>query len=236
MSEWWTYTLSDFLLFSSSTYDRLFELYNAAIWPLQVATGALGLAAAALLARARSGARAVLAILCAACLWVALAFLYRRYATINWAAVYFAWVFGLEAVLIAHTALFSGTARLRRPAGAAAVGIAILLVSILAWPLSAPLWHGGWRRAQIFGVAPDPTAVGILGVLLALDVRRRWSLMVLPATWCAISGVTLLAMKAPDAAACPVAAAVAGVLAVRQARSPRGALATVPAHPPEAPG
>ena len=33
MSEWWTYHLSDFLLFAPRTYYRLFELYNAAIWP-----------------------------------------------------------------------------------------------------------------------------------------------------------------------------------------------------------
>ena len=37
MSEWWTYTLSDFLLFSPRTYYRLFELYNDEIWPAQIA-------------------------------------------------------------------------------------------------------------------------------------------------------------------------------------------------------
>ena len=50
MSEWWTYHLSDFLLFSPRTYYRLFELYNAAIWPAQIV--ALG---------AGSGGRAALA-------------------------------------------------------------------------------------------------------------------------------------------------------------------------------
>ena len=29
MSEWWTYRLSNFLLFSPRTYYRLFELYNS---------------------------------------------------------------------------------------------------------------------------------------------------------------------------------------------------------------
>ena len=33
MSEWWTYRPSDFLLFAPRTYYRLFELYNAEIWP-----------------------------------------------------------------------------------------------------------------------------------------------------------------------------------------------------------
>ena len=48
MSEWWTYTLSDFLLFSPRTYYRLFEIYNAAIWPAQIVALGLGLAMPAL--------------------------------------------------------------------------------------------------------------------------------------------------------------------------------------------
>jgi len=43
MSEWWTYRLSDLLLFSPRTYYRLFELYNAAIWPAQVLAVVIGL-------------------------------------------------------------------------------------------------------------------------------------------------------------------------------------------------
>src|SRR5438477_416793 len=49
MSEWWTYSLSDFLLFSPRTYYRLFELYNAAIWPEQIAAVGLGIVLLALL-------------------------------------------------------------------------------------------------------------------------------------------------------------------------------------------
>ena len=44
MSEWWTYHLSSFLLFSPHTYGRLIERYNAAIWPWQLAGLAAGLA------------------------------------------------------------------------------------------------------------------------------------------------------------------------------------------------
>ena len=33
MSEWWSYSPSDFLLFSARTYYRLFEIHNAALWP-----------------------------------------------------------------------------------------------------------------------------------------------------------------------------------------------------------
>ncbi len=49
MSEWWTYSLSDFLLFSPRTYYRLSELYNIAIWPAQIVMLALGVALVVLL-------------------------------------------------------------------------------------------------------------------------------------------------------------------------------------------
>ena len=51
MSEWWTYRLSSFLLFSPHTYGRLIERYNASIWPWQLAGLAAGLAIAYVLVR-----------------------------------------------------------------------------------------------------------------------------------------------------------------------------------------
>ena len=44
MAEWWTYSISDFLLFSPRTYYRLFELYNADLWPAQILAILLGTA------------------------------------------------------------------------------------------------------------------------------------------------------------------------------------------------
>ena len=38
MTEWWTYRLDSFLLFSARTYQRLLESYNAEVWPLQMVT------------------------------------------------------------------------------------------------------------------------------------------------------------------------------------------------------
>lgn len=53
MSEWWTYTLSDFLMSSPQTYWRLVERYNLAIWPAQMAGAASGLAIVMLVVRDR---------------------------------------------------------------------------------------------------------------------------------------------------------------------------------------
>jgi hypothetical protein len=202
MSEWWTYTLSDFLLFSPRTYYRLFELYNAAIWPAQIAAVAAGVFLAALARRGGEAAGRLAAGILAGCwLFVALAFHAARYATINWAAVYFAWAFGLEAALL----LWFGVVRraiVLEPAGRGfprRAGLAILVFALAALPLLGPLRGRPWRQVELFGVAPDPTAVGALGVLLFAAVRPRRRLLAIPVLWCAVSGATLLAMKEPGA-------------------------------------
>src|SRR5262245_18153505 len=98
MSEWWTYTLTDFLLFSPRTYYRLFELTNTDVWPLQLVTLTLGAAIAFLVWRVSAwSGRAVASILAALWLFVAWAYLLERYDTINWAARYFAIAFVLQA-------------------------------------------------------------------------------------------------------------------------------------------
>src|SRR5688572_9847216 len=101
MAEWLSYSIADFLLFSPRMYYRLFEIYNREIWPAQILAVALGIAIVMLL---HSGfpmrTTFVLVILGLLWLWVAWAFHFRRYATINWAAVYVAAAFAFEAVAL----------------------------------------------------------------------------------------------------------------------------------------
>lgn len=197
MPEWWTYTLSDFLLFSPRTYYRMIERYNAAVWPGQLV--ALGLAVAIAWQLFRPGrwqGRIVFAILAVLWAWAAWAFLWKRYATINWAATWFALAFGLEAVLLAGIGLVRrgmsfGLKRDRR----SAVGLGLFLAAVLLYPVLAPVLGRGWRQAEVFGLMPDPTAIGTIGLLLLAEGGlRRWALIV-PVLWWVNSGATLLAMR-----------------------------------------
>lgn len=199
MSEWWTYRLADLLMFSAKTYYRLFERYNTAVWPAQCIVLAIG--GAIFLCALRSGARGarLAAILLAACwLWVAWAFFWQRYATINWAANYFAAAFLLQALLL----LWLGGQR-THPGGLAPagppriVGAALLGFAVLVFPALAPLSGRPWQQAEIFGIAPDPTALATLGVLLV--ARAPWQLWPLPLLWCAVSAATLYTMQSADA-------------------------------------
>ncbi len=224
MSEWWTYTLSDFLLFSPRTYDRLVELHNAAIWPAQIITVGLGLAILVLPGRTAGSGRIIASILAACWLFVAVAFHATRYATINWAAVYFAWAFGLEGALLIWAGAVRGALAFERPLGAAArAGLWIFLFALAVMPLVGPLLGKNWRQVEIFGVMPDPTAVGTLGLLLVATGRGRWMLFIVPVIWCAISGATVMAMKAPLAWIPPLSAVLVVSLAIRQGMARRRA-------------
>ena len=222
MSEWWTYSLSDFLLFSPRTYYRLFELYNLAVWPWHVLAIVLGLAVLVLWLRRRSLAgslgrrhpRHLLAV--------------RRV--------------GLPARPLRHHQL--GGQLFRRgfcdrgaaagldglnpqPAVAAPSGtVAGSKSGSASSPLvlaaaDRPAARPAVAQAELFGAAPDPTVVATLGVLLMAH-RVPWALMVVPLLWCAITGATLWTMAAPDAWVTPVAALGALGLAVYRLSSARG--------------
>src|SRR5215472_278801 len=139
MSEWWTYRLSSFLLFSPRTYYRLFELYNRDLWPAHLLAVALGLAVAALWRPHVWCGRAVAAILAACWLTVAWAYLYQRYDTINWAAKYFALAFVLEALLLIASGVVRNRLILRGLNDAfGRLGVATLIFALGVQPLLDP--------------------------------------------------------------------------------------------------
>jgi hypothetical protein len=220
MAEWWTYTLQDFLLFSPRTYYRLFELYNAAVWPAQILALALSLAIPFLLRRpSQRNSRIIAALLAVAWLVVAWAYFHLRYATINWIGSYFAIGFAVEGLLL----LWLGVARSQlnfAPAGRSGrIGLGLYLIALLIMPLLALIYIRSFLQAELFGLAPDPTAVGTLGLLLAARGRHVINLLIIPLTWCVVSAATLWAMGAP-ASWVMIAAAVACVLALfRKARA-----------------
>jgi len=58
-------------------------------------------------------------------------------------------------------------------------GMALLIFALLLQPLIGPLIGREWSGVELFGLAPDPTVCGTLGVLLAAD-RIRWELVIIP--------------------------------------------------------
>jgi len=175
--EWWTYGLSDFLMFSPRVHARLVAAYNEAAWPAQVPALLAGAALLALAAKARL-ALALLALAWATTGW---AFHWSRYADIFLGAPWLAGACGLQALLC-----LAAIALPPREPGAPArrSGLLVLAAGLVLWPLATALAAEDWRRAEVFGLMPDPTALVTLGWLLAnrtLPGRARIALAVLPA-------------------------------------------------------
>lgn len=165
MTEWWTYRLHDFVLFAPATWMRLFERYHAALWPAQPVALALG-ALLLLCAVQRRGRSLALGLAAAGWLWVSAVFHAQWFAQINWAAP------GLTAIAALQAALLAGSAA--SPGGWAAdglrrrIGLLLLCLAVAAGPC-LPLLGG---RAEVFGLTPDATALGTVGLLLCVAWRK----------------------------------------------------------------
>jgi hypothetical protein len=191
MSEWWTYRLSDFLMFSPATYWRVVERYNRDVWPLQVVMLVVGVCLLWLVAARRPMTpKVVPAVLAAVWAWVGWAFHAERYAQINWAAEYFAWAFWVQAaLLLVFAATGSGDERTGR-SKAGVTGMVLAVIGVLLYPLAAGMTSGDWARAEVFGVMPDPTALATLGLILAMVRPHRVWIAIIPVLWLAVGAAT----------------------------------------------
>lgn len=181
MSEWWTYRLSDFLMFSPRSYWRLVEAYNRELWPGPAVAFLVGLVALWLAWRStRKRVRLLALLLAGAWAWVAYAFHLQRYSTIFLGATYLAYAFAVQAVVFlwAASAPPNDLGQRRR------TGLLLAAAGVLLPPLLPLVFARPWQQAEVFAWMPDPTAVATLGLVIATGMRARgiptWLLALLP--------------------------------------------------------
>lgn len=211
------YTLSDLMLFSPRVYYRLFELHNADVWPMQILTLIFGVVLLVLLARRHAQwSTLALAGLGMIWIWVGLSYLWMSYATINWAAVYLVPLFVLEGLLLIWIGIRNR--QMSWSAGTSAAHISVVLLAFFAiciYPLIAGLMGRSWYSAEIFGIAPDPTAIATLALLIPIRSKIAWLAFTVALVWCLVSGLTLWTMNSDDfiiLASCICAAIVVALL------------------------
>ena len=221
MSEWWTYSPQNLLMFSARTYYRLFERHNAALWPAHVAALLAGAVLLVLLWRRPDARTARLAggVLAAGWLVVVVAYFWLRYATIHTGGRWFAAAFAGQALAL----IWCGVVRPRlelesKPTVRRRIGLGLFLFSVLFYPLVGRLLGRPWLHAEVFGLAPDPTVLATLGLLL-MARRAAWWLWIVPVAWCFFSAMTLWSLHAPEALGMGMVPLVCVVLAFRYGRS-----------------
>ncbi|MCE3273258.1 MAG: putative rane protein [Ramlibacter sp.] len=190
MTEWWSYGLSDFLMFSPQSYWRLVARHNEAGWPAQVLGQAAVLALPLLMARKGVGSRRA-ALLLLALAWAAVGWSFhaRLYAEIFLAAPWLAAACAAQSLILLLAALRTWQGETK---GAwRATGLALLAAAAL-YPLLAPLTGHPMREAEVFGWMPDPTALATVGALCLLPMHLgvRLALGALPALSLALGMAT----------------------------------------------
>jgi len=194
MGELASYRLSDFILFTPTAYYRQFELYNQAIWPLHILAISFVLVMLyALWKKPVWAGRLVALLLVVSWGWVAWAFLYQRFYQIHVVADGYAFGFVLQAGLITwygvirnrFTLLVSNPLRIK-------MASALLFVAFIFYPFIAFISGRSWMQFEMFALAPDPTVLATLAILLFYKVPIV--LYAIPLIWMLLSAMTLLVM------------------------------------------
>jgi hypothetical protein len=178
----------------------VFGEYNATIWPLIVLFYLLGTTSVALLFRP-SRASTLFISLNLAAMWLVngVGYHWTFFREINPAAAIFGAVFVLQAVLLVLLSLRNPKLRfIARRDARSAVGLMLVLFATVLYPLWG--WHTGhvWPQMPAFDVAPCPTTIFTIGILLMGSWQVvRW-LLILPGLWAAVGGSAAILLGVPQ--------------------------------------
>lgn len=171
--------------FTIKQFLGVFVDYNAAIWPAQIGMYILGLIAVmALRSKRPSATRLILFILALMWAWNAIGYHFLYFSSINPAANIFAGFYVLQAFLFAMCAtvttgiLFKVERDYR-----SAIGLSFVVYAMAIYPVLGVRAGHGLMMGPMFGVAPCPTTIFSIGMLML--ARGRWVawLSIIPVMW-----------------------------------------------------
>ena len=212
--------MSRLVPFTREVFLGLFEQYNAAVWPGQFAAYAVGiLILLSAVRRQKGNGPLIAAALAAAWIWNAVAYHMVHFATIVWAAWAFGAAFVLQGLLFLVTGVVRDRLAFRFEGGVIGwAGIGVALFAMIGYPLIGILTGQSLPRIPPFGLAPCPTAIFTLGVLLLAEPPVPLHLLIVPVLWSIVGGSAAWVLGVPQDLALPVAAVLTIVLAIGKNR------------------
>ncbi len=196
--------------FTLQQFFDVFASYNAAIWPAQIVAYVVGLAVVASLGRKWLHApRFILLALASMWLWNGIGYHFLFFAEVNPVAKVFAGVFVVQAILLAGWAFArpSLTFEVSRDARSA-TGLIFILFAMFIYP-ALGFWAGhGFMSGPMFGVAPCPTTIFTIGLLLLARGQLVAALAIIPFLWSLVGLAAALQFGMYEDLALPVASAV----------------------------
>jgi hypothetical protein len=202
--------------FTTKEFFQVFEAYNLAIWPAQVAAYLLGIIAIwSVFSKSTLSDRLTSGILTAFWIWIGVFYHILHFAAINRAAYVFGLVFVVQGVLffvdgVVYKKLsFRASRSFRFVAGACLVTYALVVYQLLGM---AAGHH--WPGIPVFGVAPCPTVIFTFGLLLWAAKRLPFWISVIPLLWALVGTTAAVSLGVPQDYGLAVAGIVYIVFAV----------------------
>jgi hypothetical protein len=188
------------LPFSRTEFLQVFAAYNAAVWPMQFIAAGLGVLAVMLLFRRPKWAdRAIAAVLCTFWLAMAIGYHWTYFSAINDAAYVFAALFALAALVFLMEGVIRGRMNFSIILGFRAwLATALVVYSFVAYPLLGLLVTHPYPETPLFGIAPCPTTIFTLGLLLLVRHPRPWVPALIPLLWSVIGGSAAFLLDVPQ--------------------------------------
>lgn len=176
--------------FTADQFFHVFARYNEAVWPAQIFLNLLALAAIVIIFQTRPWTdRAISIILSLLWTWMAVAYHFAFFASINPAAWGFGILFILGAIAFAYWGAFKGMLRFRFQRSPSVYAGAVLMVyALLLYPLIGFATGHRFPAAPTFGL-PCPTTIFTIGVLLSMITPAPRSVFAVPLLWSAIGSI-----------------------------------------------
>lgn len=203
--------------FTVEQFFAVFAVYNAAIWSVQILAYAFGfVAVGALWSNSLIGKRLILSTLAILWGWNGIAYQLVFFAPINSAAKGFAAIFVLQAILFATSSITKNNLLFKvRLDLRSALGLGFILYALLIYELLGYVAGHGLMKGPLFGVAPCPTTIFTIGILLLADGGLVLWLAVIPIVWSLIGSSAAVLLGVPEDFGLAVAAMALLIMLVK---------------------
>jgi hypothetical protein len=206
--------------FTIEQFFEVFKNYNETIWPAQILAYGLGALALVLAFRTSRISNLIISgILALFWIWMGLFYHILHFSVINPAA----WIFGMAFILqgllfLVAGALFEKLAFRFHMKPLPVIGACFILYAMVIYPLLGRSFGHLYPLAPMFGVAPCPTTIFTIGILLWTTKPVPGYLLIIPFLWSLVGMSAAINLRVPQDYGLVVAVVLGTVLILIQNR------------------
>ncbi|WP_038051435.1 DUF6064 family protein [Thioalkalivibrio sp. ALJ1] len=178
------------LPFDGPTWLAILDQYNQAIWPLHGVAALFVLVSIAMaLFSGHFAGRAIGLLMGVLWAWIGLTFFGGSLAPYHFAAHWLAGVFVAQGLMMVFALTVMGRGAFAWPGGwAGLLAVVLMFYAVVAYPLvGLALGDTSWSQLSYVGVAPGPTMLLTLGLLLLGYPRPPLILAIIPCLWALVT-------------------------------------------------